>query len=105
MPDRSVVAIGGPDRVKFLQGVMTNDIRQLAADRTLYAGLLTGRGKLLYDVFLIQDGERILIDIAANAAADFIKRLTAFRIREAVEIAETATRIPVRVRKRVKTKE
>jgi folate-binding protein YgfZ len=88
--DRSVVVIGGPDRVKFLQGMMTNDIRRLAPDRALYAGVLTGQGKLLYDVFLIQDGDRVLIDIATNLVEDFVKRLTAFKLRAAVEIGETA---------------
>jgi folate-binding protein YgfZ len=90
LPDRSVVAIAGADRVKFLQGLMTNDIRRLAPDRALYGGFLTGQGKLLYDAFAIADGERILIDIAANLAGDFVKRLTAFKLRAAVEIGETA---------------
>ena len=29
LPDRRVLAISGVDRVKFLQGLMTNDIRRL----------------------------------------------------------------------------
>lgn len=95
LPDRSVVAIGGADRAKFLQGLMTNDIRRLAPDRALYAGFLTGQGKLLYDAFAVADGERILIDIAANLAEDFVKRLTAFKLRAAVEIGETALALAV----------
>jgi folate-binding Fe-S cluster repair protein YgfZ len=88
--DRNVVAISGPDRVKFLQGLMTNDIRRLAPDRALYAGFLTGQGKLLCDVFVMQDGDRILIDIAAALVEDFVKRLTALKLRAAVEISEAA---------------
>jgi folate-binding protein YgfZ len=95
LPDRSVVAIGGADRVKFLQGLMTNDVRRLAPDRALYGGFLTGQGKLLYDAFAIADGERILIDIAANLAEDFVKRLTAFKLRAIVEIGETAPALAV----------
>ncbi len=95
LPDRSVVAIGGTDRVKFLQGLMTNDIRRLAPDRALYAGFLTGQGKLLYDAFAVADGDCILIDIAANPAGDFVKRLTAFKLRAAVEIGETAPALAV----------
>ncbi|WKA28523.1 CAF17-like 4Fe-4S cluster assembly/insertion protein YgfZ [Bradyrhizobium roseum] len=95
LPDRRVVAIGGADRVKFLQGLMTNDIRRLAADRALYGGFLTGQGKLLYDAFAIADGERILIDIAANLAGDLVKRLISFKLRAAVEIGETAPALAV----------
>jgi folate-binding protein YgfZ len=90
LPDRSVVAVSGADRVKFLQGLTTNDIRRLAPDTALYAAFLTGQGKLLCDVFLIQDGDRILIDIATALVADFVKRLTTFKLRAAVEIGATA---------------
>lgn len=91
LPDRRVIAIGGVDRVKFLQGLVTNDIRRLAPDRACYTGLLTGQGKLLYDCFVIDDGsDRILIDIAAVHVQDFVKRLTTFRLRAVVEVAESA---------------
>jgi tRNA-modifying protein YgfZ len=88
--DRSVVAVSGTDRVKFLQGLITNDIHRLAPDRALYAGFLTGQGKLLHDVFLVHDGDRILIDIATALVRDFVKRLTGFRLRTVVEICETS---------------
>jgi folate-binding protein YgfZ len=97
LPDRRVLAISGVDRVKFLQGLMTNDIRRLASDRAIYSGFLTGQGKLLYDAFAIADGERILIDIAAHVAEDFVKRLTAFKLRAAVEIGETSPALAVAV--------
>jgi folate-binding protein YgfZ len=93
--DRSVVAISGTDRIKFVQGLVTNDIRRLAPDRALYAGFLTGQGKLLCDFFVIDDGDRILIDIAATHVEDFFKRLTAFKLRAAVEIGEAAPALAV----------
>ncbi len=95
LPDRKIVAISGTDRVKFLQGLMTNDIRRLAPDRALYTGFLTGQGKLLYDAIVMQDGDRILIDIATTFVEDFVKRLSAFKLREAVEIGETAPALAV----------
>jgi len=97
LPDRKIVAISGTDRVKFLQGLMTNDIRRLAPDRALYAGFLTGQGKLLCDAFVFQDGDRILIDVAATFVEDFVKRLSAFKLRAAVEIGETAPALAVAV--------
>jgi tRNA-modifying protein YgfZ len=87
--DRRVVAVSGTDRIKFLQGMITNDIRRLASDKALYAGFLTGQGKLLHDVFLVQDRERILIDVATALVEDFVKRLTGFKLRAVVDIRET----------------
>ncbi len=87
--DRCVVAVSGTDRDKFLQGMITNDIRRLAPNRAIYAGFLTGPGKLLVDAHLVQDEDRILIDIAEILVEEFVKRLTNFRLRAKVEIGAT----------------
>lgn len=78
LESRSVVRFRGPDTLKFLQGLLTNDVRRLgAADPPvsggdsdtsasyiptqnldfrfpppLYAALLTPQGRFLYDLFL-----------------------------------------------------
>ncbi|HVQ72618.1 MAG TPA: hypothetical protein VMT08_34475 [Bradyrhizobium sp.] len=93
--DRKIVAVSGKDRGKFLQGLMTNDIRRLASDRAVYTGFLTGQGKLLCDAFVFEDADRILIDVAATFAADFVQRLNAFKLRAAVEIGETTPALAV----------
>ena len=93
--DRSVVAIAGTDRIKFLQGLVTNDIRRLAADKALYTGFLTGQGKLLCDFFVMEDGDRNLIDIATAHVEDFFKRLAKFKLRAVVEFGETAPALAV----------
>src|SRR6266702_7216454 len=95
LPDRKIVTVCGTDRVKFLQGLMTNDMRRLAPDRALYAGFLTGQGKLLCDAFVFQDGDRILIDIARAHIEDLVKCLVAFKLGAAVEIGETAPALAV----------
>lgn len=97
LPDRRVLGITGPDTRKFLQGMITNDIRRLAPERqrALYTGFLTAQGKLIHDAFLFQDGDRILIDIAADFVEGFVKRLTAFRLREAVEFGEAKPALAV----------
>lgn len=88
LPARAIVMLSGPDRVSFLHGLITNDVHRLAPDRALYAGLLTPQGKLLWDFFLADEGERILIDIAAEKAADLVKRLKLYKLRAAVEISD-----------------
>jgi folate-binding protein YgfZ len=89
LEDRRIVAIDGPDRVKFLQGLMTNDMRRLAPALACYAGLLSGQGKLLQDCFVVDDGSgRILVDLAAIHVKDFVDRLTTFKLRAAVELTE-----------------
>jgi len=88
-PNRVVLAISGPDREAFLQGLVTNDIRKLAQG-PVYAAILTPQGKYLAD-FLLVPGPvgAIWLDVAAGLADDLMRRLTMYRLRAKVEIART----------------
>lgn len=71
LKSRSVIRFKGPDTVKFLQGLITNDVRKLSEHLVdgnsfpvgtpnmpvivappIYAALLTPQGRFLYDLFL-----------------------------------------------------
>jgi len=85
LPQRSVLALEGPDRIVFLQGLITNDATHLA-NGPLYAALLSPQGRFLHDMFLVSEGERILIDVHAGRADDLLKRLNAYKLRSKVKI-------------------
>lgn len=89
--DRILWRVTGTDRVKFLQGLVSNDLLPLEkAQGIRYAALLTPQGKYLADFFVIrraQDDDALLIDIHQNLAADTLKRLTMYRLRADVQIA------------------
>lgn len=85
---RGVIALTGDDRRQFLQGIITNDIDPLAPDRPLYAALLTPQGKYLHDFFLIEDGDRLLVDCEAARVADLMRRLMMYRLRAKAEITD-----------------
>jgi tRNA-modifying protein YgfZ len=52
-PDRAILRVTGPDRIAFLQGMVTQDVNRLADRGILYAALLTPQGKYLADFFLV----------------------------------------------------
>ncbi len=63
LPDRAVIRISGPDRVSFLQGLVSNNIEKITADHSGYGALLTPQGKFLFDFFVYQqDEDSLLID-------------------------------------------
>ncbi|NCU21354.1 folate-binding protein, partial [Candidatus Falkowbacteria bacterium] len=70
--DRTILAVTGPDRAHFLQGLVSNDIRRLP-DGPVYAALLTAQGKYLADFILLAQGDTILIDVATPQAADLAR--------------------------------
>ncbi len=85
---RQVLRIGGKDRVEFLQGLVTNDLRRLSRG-LVYAAILTPQGKYLADFFLKDDGEAILLDADAGQAPGLAQRLGMYRLRADVTIADS----------------
>jgi folate-binding protein YgfZ len=88
LEDRGVLAIGGPDRTDFLQGLVSNDVTQVSDERAIYAALLTAQGKYLHDFMLIECGETIWLDGEAARLADLKRRLTMYRLRAKVTLDE-----------------
>ncbi|MCP5362290.1 MAG: folate-binding protein YgfZ [Hyphomicrobiales bacterium] len=90
MPHRAVLQLEGADTKPFLQGLITNDIHKLNAETPLYACLLSPQGKYLFDFFLVQRGDSILLDVTADRAEALQKRLTMYKLRSDVRITPRA---------------
>lgn len=88
LSDRAVLEVTGEDRVAFLQGLVSNDVAAAAPGRAVWAALLTPQGKWLADFFILSDGERLLLDVARDQATMLIQRLSRFRLRSKVALAE-----------------
>jgi folate-binding protein YgfZ len=88
LEDRGVLAIGGPDRAAFLQGLVSNDVTQVGGERAIYAALLTPQGKYLHDFMLAEIGETIWLDGEAARLADLKRRLSMYRLRTKVMLDE-----------------
>lgn len=89
---RRIYRITGKDREGFLQGLVSNDVRKLR-DGPVYAALLSPQGKYLADFLLVPEGEAILLDVAAELAEGLVRRLSMYRLRADVQIAETALKV------------
>ncbi|MEZ5884234.1 MAG: folate-binding protein [Paracoccaceae bacterium] len=92
MTDRQIYSISGPDRIDFLQGLITNDARRLSQG-PVYAALLSPQGKYLADFLLIPRGDEVLLDIAAPLAEATVRRLSMYKLRADVAIAPTALKL------------
>ncbi len=101
LPDRAVVAVEGPDRVAFLQGLVSNDVLLAGPGRAVWAALLTAQGRWLADFFILHDpaasdrGDRLLLDCERAQAPMLVQRLSRYRLRSRVELAQTALHVHV----------
>src|SRR4029453_8837005 len=81
LDDRGVLAVSGPDRAGFLQGLVSNDVDKIAPDRAVYAAFLAAQGKYLHAFIMVAAGEAIWLDAEAARLADLKRRLSIYRLR------------------------
>lgn len=86
--DRQIIAVTGPDRGDFLQGLITNDVEK-ARNGLIYAALLTPQGKYLADFFLIETGSETLLDVKSDLAPALLQRLSMYKLRADVTLTPT----------------
>ena len=86
LANRAVLRVSGDDRVSFLQGLLSNDVRRVSATTSVWAALLTPQGKYLHDVFVIAEGEALRLDGEAARLDDLRARLSRYRLRAKVAI-------------------
>jgi folate-binding protein YgfZ len=85
---RGLLAIAGEDKVAFLQGLVSNDVSKTAPDRALYSAFLTAQGRYLHDFFLAEAGGSFYVDCEAARRDDLKKRLSLYKLRSKVTIAD-----------------
>ncbi|MSP29211.1 MAG: folate-binding protein [Acetobacteraceae bacterium] len=91
LPDRGVIVVSGPDRVVFLQGLVSNDIELVAPGRAIWAALLSPKGKWLADFFILADGEQLLLECERAQIAMLVSRLSRYRLRAQVTVADVSS--------------
>jgi folate-binding protein YgfZ len=86
LEDRGVLAVSGPDRRSFLQGLVSNDVEKVSSGQARYAALLTAQGKYLHDFMMVEADEAIWLDAEAGRLADLRRRLSIYRLRAKIAL-------------------
>jgi folate-binding protein YgfZ len=83
---RQQIAVAGPERASYLQGLLTNDIPALSAGAGCYSAWLTPQGRMLTDMHVLESGSVILLDVPAETAETTRDRLEQFIFTENVQV-------------------
>jgi tRNA-modifying protein YgfZ len=87
LADRAVLRVSGAESRGFLQGLLTCDMNKVGPGRAAFGGLLTPQGKILVDFLIAEEADGgFLFDLPAAQSADFLKRLTLYRLRTPVTL-------------------
>lgn len=90
LPDRGIITVSGEDRRGFLQGIVTNDMNKVTTGHAAYGAFLTPQGKYLFDFFMVMQEDTLLIETERARIADFMKRLTMYKLRAKVDLADAS---------------
>ncbi len=93
LDSRALIRVTGPDHAGFLQGLISNDVEQMAPGDVRFAALLSPQGRLLFDMFVIRSVEGLSLDVQAARRQELIQRLTIYRLRAQVEIEPAEGRV------------
>ncbi len=88
LSNRAILTLSGPDRRKFLQTLITNDVEKISGTQAIYAALLTAQGKYLHDFFITEVGESLFLDCERARLPDLIRRLMIYRLRADIDIKD-----------------
>jgi len=98
VPHRSVIAVGGPDRVDFLQGLISNDTTKVAPGRAIWAALLTPQGRFLNDMFVADGGaDTLLLETERERTPALAKKLSLYKLRSKVIVEDRSATMEVAV--------
>jgi len=88
LSDRAKFRVTGGDRVRFLNGQLTNELRDAIPGKTIYACVLTAKGKLCGDLFVTPLEDAFLLDCHPALRETLLTRLEKYAIADEVEFSD-----------------
>jgi folate-binding protein YgfZ len=83
---RARISLTGGDRVRWLNGMVTNNIRDLAEGRGVYAFLLSPQGRILGDLYAFNLGEALVVETDRSQVEKIIATFDHYIIMDDVEV-------------------
>jgi tRNA-modifying protein YgfZ len=88
LSDRAKLRVTGPDRIRFLNGQLTNDIANLKPGASAYTCALSAKGKLCGDLFVTPLEDALLLDYEPALRDSMPARLEKYLIADEVELED-----------------
>jgi glycine cleavage system T protein len=85
---RGLLQLTGPDRLSFLQGMLSNDLRTLKPGEGQHAAVLNQHGKVLGDVRVLQSENSFYLILWESIKDKIVDHLNRYLVADEVEIAD-----------------
>jgi folate-binding protein YgfZ len=87
---RSRICLTGADRARWLNGQVTNNVKDLRAGQGCYAALVSAKGKLQSDLNIFSLADELLLDFEPGFAAAVAQRLEQYIIADDVQLVDVS---------------
>jgi folate-binding protein YgfZ len=94
-PERTLLSLTGRDRTRWLNGMVSNNIRDLAVGHGVYAFVLTPQGHIQADVYAFNRGESLLVETDRTQAETLVGIFRKYIIMDKVEIEDLSEKVTV----------
>lgn len=85
-----LIRVSGEDAADFLQGQLTNDVRELAADSSQLSSYCSPKGRMMASFRLFRLGDDILIQLPRTRLGPILQRLRMFVLRSKVTLEDAS---------------
>ncbi len=83
---KSFISVKGEDSVDFIQNIISNDIKKVTDNNTVFASLLTAQGKFLFEFIILKKKNIFLIETNSELIKELFNKLYNYKLRSRVEI-------------------
>ena len=90
---RAKIAVTGEDRVRWLNGMVTNNIKDLALNHGNHNFVLSAQGRIQGDLYAYVQPDRILLDTEQSQVEPLLKILNHYIIMDDVELADISEKL------------
>lgn len=95
LSDRAKLRFTGADRVRFLNGQVSNDVRRATGAQAVYACVMTLKGKMGGDVWIHAGDDCLLLDAPAELRESLAARLERYIIADDVTLEDVTDEFPL----------
>ncbi|MBZ5720470.1 MAG: folate-binding protein [Acidobacteriia bacterium] len=90
---RAQIALTGNDRVRWLNGMVTNNVRDMANGHGAYAFLLNPQGHILADLYAYNRSESLLVDVDQSQLEKVLQIFDHYIIMDDVEVTNLSEKL------------
>ena len=99
LKDRGLISVSGDDSIDFLQNIITNDIKKVKSNNSIFSAILTPQGKYLYEFFIIRSKHGFLLECDNEITSEIIENLNRYKLQSDVLIEDMSEKFVVGVQK------